>query len=253
MGMGRLAGPLSGCGMAALMSLPFLSRPALAAADPPLIRVGVSGGMGLPLVSTVTGTTGFSWSLEIDGEAPGIGESGLGFRELRLQRDPASQPILFRQVRLRSSVAAWPETGLVASWQGGVTLQDIPSTTATPVATNPLNAANPLGNGKLGGQLGARLDWHVRRQFSPYLGAMAIFGNYTSGPAATGTATGTAAAGGNAFGAEAIGGFASRWPITINWGDERYTAELGGKAEVYYWYLLDEHLVGLDLRIGAYF
>jgi hypothetical protein len=234
--------------MAAMLTLPCLCRPALAASDQPVIRVGVSGGMGLPLVSTVTGTTGFSWSLEIDGEAPGIGESGLGFRELRLQRNPASQPILFRQVRLRSSVFAWPESGLIASWQGGLTLQDIPSTTASAV-TNPLSAANPLGNAKMGGQLGARLDWHVLRQFSPYIGAMAIVGNYTGETAATGTA----AAAGNAFGAEAIGGFASRWPITIPWGDERYTAELGGKAEVYYWYLLDEHLVGLDLRIGAYF
>jgi hypothetical protein len=238
-----VAGPLVGLGL-----LMPLALPALAETEPPVIRVGFSGGMGLPVFSSVTGTTGFSWSLEVDGDAPGIGESGLGFREMRLYRDATSQPILFRQVRLRSSVATWPAAALVASWQGGLLLQDIPSATAAP--TTSLTVSNPLSSGKMGGELGARLDWHVLRQFSPYIGAMAIFGNFAS--SAT-TATGTAAGSGSGLGAEAIGGFASRWPITFNWGEERYTAELGGKAEVYYWYLLDEHLVGLDLRLGTYF
>jgi hypothetical protein len=229
--------------------LTLLAAPARAEKEPPVIRVGISAGAGLPILSTVTGTTGFSWSLEIDGDAPGIGESGLGFRELRLYRDPTAQPILFRQIRLRSSVATWPSAALVASWQGGLVLQDIPSATAGQTVTNPLAASNPLGNAKMGGQLGARLDWHVLRQLSPYIGAMAIFGDFSAG---TQTAT-PAATSNSSVGAEVIGGFASRWPIAFNWGDERYTAELGGKAEVYYWHLLNEHLVGLDLRIGTYF
>jgi hypothetical protein len=233
-----------------LTGLALLAAPARAQthAEPPVIRIGLSAGAGMPVYSTVTGTTGISWSLELDGDAPGVGESGLGFRELRLYRDPASQPILFRQLRLRSSVATWPAAALVASWQGGLTLQDMPGMATAPQPS--MTAANPLANSRIGGQLGARLDWHVLRQFSPYLGAMAIFGNYIAGPVATGD-TGAATASG--MGAEAIGGFASRWPISFNWGDERYTAEIGGKTEVYYWYLLGEHLVGLDLRVGAYF
>lgn len=243
----RVAGSLIAV---ALLMLP--TTPAQAETEPPVIRVGFSGGLGLPFMSSVTGTTGFSWSVEVDGDAPGIGESGLGFRELRLYRDPSSQPLLFRQVRLRSSVATWPSAGLVASWQGGLLLQDIPGTSTT--TTPSLTAANPLSNAKMGGELGARLDWHVLRQFSPYIGAMAIFGSFVSSTAGTTTGTtGTAASSGSGLGAEAIGGFASRWPITFDWGDERYTAEVGGKAEVYYWYLLDEHLVGLDLRLGTYF
>lgn len=242
----RITGTLVAVGL-----LPWLTLPARAETAPPVIHVGISGGMGLPVASSVTGTTGFSWSVEVDGDAPGIGESGLGFRELRLYRDAASQPILFRQVRLRSSVVSWPAAALVASWQGGLLLQDIPSTTTTPSTS--LTAANPFANAKMGGQLGARLDWHVLRQFSPYIGATAIFGSFASTAAAATSGAATTASSGSGVGAEAVGGFASRWPITFVWGDERYTAEVGGKAEVYYWYLLDEHLVGLDLRLGTYF
>jgi hypothetical protein len=219
-------------------------------APPPVIHVGLRGGAGPLLSSSKPDTTGFSWSVEFDGSAPGIGESGLGFREMRLTRN-ASTPdtaftALFRQVKLRSSVLTVPPIALVLSWQGGVVMQDFQKGELSGVKTGLPGVKESM----IGGELGVRLDWHLARWFSPYLAIGGIGGSFVN-PAVPVTAT--AGGGGPAFGFDGIAGIASRVPLTIPWGDERYGCEIGGKAELYFWNLLDEQLVGLDFRLGTYF
>ncbi|MBC7542881.1 MAG: hypothetical protein H7338_09140 [Candidatus Sericytochromatia bacterium] len=217
---------------------------------PAVIHVGLSGGAGPVVWSSTPGTTGFSWSLELDGDAPGIGESGLGFREMRLYRTGATADAaftaLFRQIRLRSSIVTLPAIPMVVSWQGGVILQDFQRGDLSGVKTRLPGVKESM----IGGELGARVDWHLVRWFAPYLAVAGIAGGFVD--PATATAATTASAG-NVFGLDAVFGIASRWPITIPWGEERFTAEVGGKAELYYWNLLNEQLVGLDFRLGTYF
>ena len=232
----------------------LMVRPAVAVpASPPVIHVGLSGGAGPVLQSSTPGTAGFSWSVELDGDAPGLGESGLGFREMRLYRNPDTDQAftaLFRQVRLRSSVFTLPSLPVVLSWQGGVILQDFQKGDLSGAKTGLTGVKDNM----LGGELGARVDWHLAKAFAPYLAVAGIYGGFVD-PGATPvpTTTPTASSGANVAGIDAQFGFASRWPISIPLGEDRYSAEVGGKAELYYWNLLNEQVIGLDFRLGAFF
>lgn len=226
---------------------------ALTIAAPPVMHVGLNGGWGPVLASTRAGTGGFSWGVSIEGYADGIGESGLGLREIRLSRELAGQPYqeLWRQIRLRSSVATFGDRQFIASWQGGVLMQEF----ARDGQTGSRSGIPGARDSHLGGEIGARLDWQPLKQLAPYLGAALVLGDLGD-PVGARTPPGgqlQPAGGGNAFGFSGQAGLNSRWPISLTIGESRYVAELGGLAEVYWFHLFDEHLLGLDLRVGVYF
>lgn len=253
-----VAAALIGTALVTLPALAQAAEPELPApvvpklTAPPVMHVGLNGGLGPLIASTRAGTTGFSWGFAIEGYADGIGESGLGLREIRLGRQLAGQPYneLWRQIRLRSSVATFADRQVIASWQGGVIMQEFERGGQTGSRSGIPGARDS----HLGGEIGARLDWVPLKQISPYVGAALILGDLGNPVGAQAPSAGMPTqTGGNAFGFSGQTGLNSRWPVSIAIGESRYVAEVGGTAEAYWFTLFGEHLLGLDLRLGVYF